>query len=255
MRRPGLIDLRPLRSSAPFRRLWLSGLLQIVAAQTVIVAVLVQVWELTASTVWTGSIGLVNAVPMIIFGIVGGSLADAMDRRLLVQLTTVGQALAGLGLAWQAMTGLESLPIVLALVGAQATANALGAPARRTFVPRLLPSSQIGGGLALHHLSVQAAMLAGPALGGLIIGVWGTTGCYIGYAGATVLAMYGIIRLPRMPPDRRDRSSRCQVDRRWRPVRSGQTRASGIFRVRSGRHPDGDAGRPVSAGERSPLRR
>lgn len=200
MRRAGLIDLRPLRSSAPFRRLWLSGLLQVVAAQTVIVAVLVQVWELTASTVWTGTIGLVNAVPMIVFGIVGGSLADAMDRRLLVQLTTIGQALAGLGLAWQAMAGLESLPIVLALVAAQATANALGAPARRTFVPRLLPSGQIGGGLALHHLGAQAAMLVGPALGGLIIGVWGTTGCYIGYAGATVLAMYGIIRLPRMPP-------------------------------------------------------
>nr|WP_306238281.1 MULTISPECIES: MFS transporter [unclassified Ornithinimicrobium] len=199
--RTGLLDLRPLRSSPPFRRLWGSSLLGALGSQVAVVAVLFQVWDLTHDPVWTGAIGLANAVPLIIFGLIGGTLADAVDRRSLVRWSTVGQALAGLALAAQAVAGVQSLWLVLGLVSAQSAANAMGAPARRTFIPRLLGPEQVGAGIALQMLTFQSAMLIGPALGGLIIGQWGVGVCYFVFAGMVTASLYGIVRLPSMPPE------------------------------------------------------
>lgn len=85
----GLLDLRPLRSSPPFRRLWGSGMLGALGGQVAVVAVLFQVWELTRNPFWTGAIGLANTVPLLVFGLVGGTLADAIDRRSLVRLSLI----------------------------------------------------------------------------------------------------------------------------------------------------------------------
>lgn len=197
----GLLDLRPLRSSPPFRRLWGSGMLGALGGQVAVVAVLFQVWELTRNPFWTGAIGLANAVPLLVFGLVGGTLADAIDRRSLVRWATVGQAVAGLALAAQALAGVESLSLVLGLVSAQSAASAVGAPARRTLIPRLLGPEQVGAGIALQLLTFQGAMLIGPALGGLVIGQWGVGACYLTFAGMVLLSLYGVIRLPSMPPE------------------------------------------------------
>lgn len=199
--RTGLLDLRPLRVSPPFRRLWGSSMLGALGGQVAVVAVLFQVWEMTRNPVWTGAIGLANAIPLVVFGMVGGTLADAVDRRTLVRWATVGQALAGLGLATQALTGVQSLWLVLGLVSAQGAASAIGAPARRTLIPRLLGPDQVGAGIALQLLTFQGAMLIGPALGGLIIGQWGVGVCYLTFAGLVLGSLYGIIRLPSMPPE------------------------------------------------------
>lgn len=134
----GLIDTRPLRSSPPFRRLWLGSTATALGGQLTVVAVLAQVWALTGNTVAVGAIGLAKAVPMVVFGLVGGTLADAVDRRRLVLFTTVGQILAAGLLAVQSLAAVESLPVVLALVSLQAACGGLGAPARKTFFVRLL---------------------------------------------------------------------------------------------------------------------
>lgn len=197
----GLLDLRPLRTSPAFRRLWGSSLLGTLGGQIAVVAVLFQVWDMTHNPFWTGAIGIANAIPLIVFGMIGGTLADAVDRRTLVRWATVGQALAGLGLAAQAALGIQSLWLVLGLVSAQGAASAVGAPARRTFIPRLLGPDQVGAGIALQMLNVQGSMLIGPALGGLIIGQWGVSVCYLAFASMVVLSLYGIIRLPSMPPE------------------------------------------------------
>lgn len=199
--RTGLLDLRPLRASPAYRRLWGSGVLAALGGQVVVVAVLFEVWDLTHDPVWTGAIGLAHAIPLIIFGLIGGTLADGVDRRTLVRWTTVGQAATGVGLAAQALAGIGSLWLVLGLVAAQGAAGALGAPARRTFIPRLLAPELVGAGIALQHLTFQAAMLVGPAVGGLIIGRWGVAACYGAYAVATVVSLYGVIRLPSMRPE------------------------------------------------------
>ena len=196
----GFLDLRPLRSSPAFRRLWVGTTLSRLGGQLTMVAVLYQVWELTGSPAALGVLGLVQAVPMVVFGLVGGSLADAVDRRRLVLLTTVGQlVIAGL-LAVQAFTELRSYAVLLVLVAAQSAGGALGAPARRTFVPRLLPAEQVTAGVALFHVSFQLAMLGGPVLGGLIIAHAGVGVCYLVDSVAFFAALYGVRGLPAMQP-------------------------------------------------------
>ncbi|WP_020673491.1 MFS transporter [Amycolatopsis nigrescens] len=196
----GLIDLRPLRSSPAFRRLWLGSSASTFGGQLTVVAVLSQVWELTGSPVAVGAIGLAQAVPMVVFGLIGGTLADAVDRRRLVLCTTLGQIVSAVLLAGQALTGLASLPVVLGLVALQAACGGLGAPARKTFVARLLPEELVGAGIALSHLSFQAAMLVGPAVAGLVTAKWGGGTCYLLDVLTFGAGLYGVLRLPSMRP-------------------------------------------------------
>lgn len=195
-----VLDTRPLRSHPDFRRLWIGTSAALFGQQIALVAVLLQVWRLTGSPFWVGAIGLASAVPIVGCGLIGGSLADAVDRRRLVMATTLGGITASALLAGQAVAGLESLPVVLGLVAVQAGCGALGAPARKAFVPRLLPSGQVAAGIALTQLSFQAAMLLGPALSGLMAAAWGVTACYLVNAATAGIAWYTVARLPAMPP-------------------------------------------------------
>ncbi len=197
--RHGLVDLRPLRTSAAFRRIWAGSSLTALGQQVTVVAVLFQVWELTGSPVWTGAIGIAHAVPLVVFadrwvaGRLGGpACAGQVDHRCPDPVRA--------RLAWQAVEGLESLAVVLALVAVQAACGALGLPARRTFASRLLPREQVPAGIALQHLSFQGAMLVGPALAGLVIARWGLTACYLLDAATFVASLYSVIRMPAMPP-------------------------------------------------------
>jgi predicted MFS family arabinose efflux permease len=196
-----LLDVRPLRSSPVFRRVWVGTCLSMVGGQLAVVAVLLQTWELTASPVAVGAIGLAQAVPMIVFGQVGGALADAVDRRRLVLATTLGQIVGAWLLAAQAFAQVGSLALLLALVALQSACGALGTPARRTFAARLLPADQVGAGLAVTNLGFQAAMLVGPAIAGLVAAHWGVGACYAVEALTFLAASYGVVRLPPLPPD------------------------------------------------------
>jgi MFS family permease len=195
-----LVDLRPLRTTPAFRRLWMGNTLSGIGGQLTLVAVLYQVWTVTDSAFAVGAVGLAQAIPMVVFGLIGGSLADAVDRRRLVLGTTVGQIVVASLLVAQAVAGLDSYGILLGLVAAQATCLALGAPARRTFPVRLLPPDQVGAGIALNQLSFQVAMLVGPAVAGVIVAAWGVGACYLIDAGTFVAAAYGVGRLPSLRP-------------------------------------------------------
>jgi MFS family permease len=196
----GLLDTRPLRTSPAFRRLWIGSSLSGLGGQLTLVAVLYQAWQLTESPAAVGAIGLAQAIPMVVLGLVGGSLADAFDRRRLVLLTTIGQIVASGLLAAQAIAGLDSWAILLGLVSLQAACGALGAPARRTFAVRLLPAEQVPAGIALTHVSFQLAMLGGPALGGLITAQWGVSTCYVVDVLTFGAALCGVLGLPAMRP-------------------------------------------------------
>ncbi|MET8824658.1 MFS transporter [Streptomyces sp. NPDC004610] len=212
------LDTRPLRTSRAFRDLWIGSSAAGTGAQIANVAVLAQVWELTGSPIGTGAIGLATGLPMLLFGLVGGTLADTLDRRTVVRVTTVAQFVAAAALCAQALAGNRSVLLLLALVAAGSAAAALGAPARRTFPVRLLPTDQVAAGLALTNVSFQASMLAGPALAGLIIARWDLPAAYAVQAAAVAVSMLTVIRLPAMQPE----GTVTKGDgRRSRPERGG----------------------------------
>jgi MFS family permease len=200
MLRHSFLDIGPLRSSLRFRRLWIGRGCSGVGSQLTMVAVLFQVWRMTHSTVWSGAVGLAQAVPMVALGLFAGSALDRGDRRRIYVLALVGQMACSALLAVQGFTGHVPVLAVLALVAGQSCCSAAGGPAVRTFVPALLPPGQVPAGLALNQVSGQVTLLVGPALGGLVLGWSGVGGCYMLDVLSFGLAFYGAFGLPPMPP-------------------------------------------------------
>ncbi len=196
-----LIDARPLRFSSQFRRLWLGRALSSFGSQMTAVAVMFQVWQLTHSALWTGAIGIAQAVPIIGFGLFAGAVVDHGDRRRIYLLATMGQAVCSVLLAVQALWGRLPVSGILAIVAVQELFSTGVGPAARAFVPRLLPASQVGAGMALNRIAFQAALLVGPVLGGLTIGWLGVQGCYFVDAVTFGFSFLGAYGLPAMHTD------------------------------------------------------
>jgi MFS family permease len=198
--RHAFVDIGPLRTVPVYRRLWFGQTASGFGSQMTLIAVLFQVWEQTGSAVWTGAVGMAKALPLMVFGLFAGSLVDRHDRRRLYLVAMSGQAACSVLLAVQAF--FLDLPVLglLGIVAVQAGFGAAGAPAARTFLPRLLAPEQLATGLALTRIGFQGAMLAGPALGGLILGFWGVGVCYTVDAVTFCAALWGVVGLPATTP-------------------------------------------------------
>ena len=140
-------------------------------------------------------------VPTVVIGLLGGAIADAVDRRTLVLAATSGSAAVSAALAAQAFAGLRSVWLLYALVAVSSSISAINAPARRTFIPSLLPAGQLTAGLALDRLSFQVMLIAGPAMAGLITAApgLGLPACYLIDAASFAFSLYGVARLPALP--------------------------------------------------------
>jgi MFS family permease len=197
-----LADVTPLRESPAFRRLWTGTTLSSVGSAMASFAVPLQVYNITRSPLAVGAIGIAQVVPTLAIGLLGGSLADAVDRRKLVLITSGGLAGVSAGLAAQSFAGLRLVWLLYVLVAVRSGLSAIGTPARSTFIPRLLPPSQLAAGLALNQLSFQITLITGPALAGLITATphLGLSGCYLVDAASFAASLYGVGRLPAMPP-------------------------------------------------------
>ncbi|AGZ43137.1 MFS transporter [Actinoplanes friuliensis] len=192
-----LADLRPLRESPPFRRLWLGTTASGFGGQLGAFAVVYYVWEHTRSAAMVGLVGLVTAVPMIVLALAGSAFMDHVDRRLLAFRCSCGQLVVSLGMAAVAATDIGGVPLMLVLAGLGSAFASVGGPAKRTFIPALLTGDRLAAGLALSHLSFQLAMLLGPATAGLVTAQWGTTWCFVIDAVTFAFALIGIAGLPR----------------------------------------------------------
>jgi MFS family permease len=197
-----LADVSPLRECAAFRRLWAGTTLSSAGGALTSFAVMLQVYDLTRSTLAVGAIAVAQVVPTLAVGLLGGPVTDATDRRKLVLVTSSCLAVVSAALAAQAFAGLRLLWPLYALVAVQSSLIAVDRPARSTFVPSLLPGSQLAAGLALNRLSFQIVLTAGPALAGVIAASshLGLRACYLLDAVSFTAALYGVARLPALRP-------------------------------------------------------
>lgn len=163
-------------------------------------AVALQVYTLTHSSVAVGAVGLAMAVPAIVFGLLGGAVADAFDRRKLVLVTSSCLAVVSAVFAVQAFADLGQVWLLYCLVAIQSLLNAVNGPAAHTFLPRLLPAQRVPAGVVLSLFTFHASMTAGPALAGVLTAAWGLKVCYLVDALSFGAALYGVARLPAMPP-------------------------------------------------------
>ncbi|HST66270.1 MAG TPA: MFS transporter [Mycobacteriales bacterium] len=194
------IDTRPLRHR-DYRRLFVGQGVSFVGFQVTAVAVPVQVYEITRSSFWVGILGLVGLLPLIVFGLWGGAVADAVDRRMLLLVSATLTWLVTLGLLVQALLGLDSVGLILGLVAVQSAAFAVASPTRNAILPRLLSRAEVPAANTLNFTVTNVGTVAGPLLAGVIIARWG--GFAVAYATDAVLftvALYAALRLPPLPP-------------------------------------------------------
>ncbi|GAB3384434.1 MFS transporter [Humibacter soli] len=194
--RDHLIDIRPLRDIPAFRAFWIGTTISGFGSQLSAFALLYYVWELSHSAALVGLTGVVRAVPLAIFGLIGGSLADRMNRRTLLLVTRVVQLGAAAALAAIVLSGAANVPIVYVFMGISSGLASIGFPAAQTFAPRLLDGERLGAGLALMRLSSQFAMLAGPFAAGLLVGWLGVGLCLVVDCVTFLAALWGIFSLP-----------------------------------------------------------
>jgi MFS family permease len=194
-----LPDVGPARDHPAYRRLLAGGQLSMLGGAMTSFAVVLQIWDLTRSSLAVGLLGL-TFVPVLVVGLLGGAIADSVDRRRLALVTSALLMAVSAAFAAQAYAGRGQLWLLYALAMVQAVLQAIGAPARRTFMPRLVPPEQLTAAIALNTLSGRIAMLAGPALAGLIAAAWGVRACYAIDTVSFLASLYATARLPAMRP-------------------------------------------------------
>ncbi|CCA55519.1 probable multidrug resistance transporter, MFS superfamily [Streptomyces venezuelae ATCC 10712] len=201
-RRRLFADLTPLRTSADYRRLWFGSTVSWVGQGMTALAVSLQVYDITRSPFAVGLVGLFSLVPLVVFGLYGGAIADTVDRRKLGLFSACGSAALSIALATAAFAGFHRVWFLYAVVALQAVCAALNAPARSSMIPRLLPPEQLRAANALNSMVTTFGTLVGPSLGGLIVGLAGYQTAYLVDAVAFSASLYAMWRLPAMLPDR-----------------------------------------------------
>jgi MFS family permease len=197
--RAAFVDTRPLRRP-DYRRLWLSTVVTSVGSQLTAVAVPKQIFDDTGSSAWVGASGAAALVPLVVFGLWGGSAADAVDRRTLLLATNAGIALTSLLLWLQAFVGSRSVWVVLALLALQQACLGLNAPARGAIVPRLVPADELAAAGALNSTVMGLGQVLGPLAAGALIPLAGLPTLYLVDTAALLLAVVAVSRLPAVPP-------------------------------------------------------
>ena len=208
---------------------WLSLLFSAVGSQISTVAVAWQVYEITDSPFQLGLTGLLRALPVMILSLPGGVIADRMDRRKLLIITQSLAALLALALALLTSTGQIRVWHIYAVTFLSGAVGIFDAPARTAMIPALVSAEQLASAYALNITWRQIATLAGPFIGGIMIGALGVGAAY--YIDAVsflaVIICLGFMRR-QVKPARDQKESAAAKRSRWFQFHPRQLGYSGI---------------------------
>jgi MFS family permease len=195
------VDTRPLATPA-YKRLLIGQGTSFVGSMLTQVAVPVQVYTISRSSLYVGLVGLAGLVPIVVFGLYGGAIADAMDRRVLYFWSSVGTWAVTLALLVQTLLGLRSVGLILGLVAVQSAAFAIASSTRGAIIPRIVAEELVPAANTLSFTIGNVGQVVGPLFAGLLV----TRAHGFAYAyGLDALlftaALYSALRLPAIPPD------------------------------------------------------
>jgi MFS family permease len=173
------MDVGPFREHRDFRLLLIAGTVFYLGGMMTYVAIPYQIYQLTHSNFAVGAVGLVELVPLIVFGLYGGALADHVDRRLLLIWTGIAQAAFTAWLCINAFSPNPRLWEIFVVAGLLASASALQRPSREALLPRTVRHDELVAANALSSFGMQAGVLVGPTIGGLIVASAGPGWCFL----------------------------------------------------------------------------
>jgi MFS family permease len=187
------VDIRPLRESRDFRRLWFGTGISAIGSQITAVAIPFQLYELTGSTLLVGLLGIAALVPLLVVPIYGGAVADAVDRRRMLLLSDVALLLVTGGLLVNALLPNPSVWFLFVAEALGTAAYGFQRPARNALTPRLVRPDQLLPAIAVEDTVFTLARVAGPVFGGGLISVVGLPGAFavdLATFGASLLAIW-----------------------------------------------------------------
>ena len=175
-------------------------MISVIGGELTFVAIPYQVFQLTHSTLAVGLLGFCTLVPLVSVPLVGGTLADAVDRRRLLLQTEVAFVFVSVLLAVNSALPTPRVWALYVLLTLGTTAFSLGTPALRSLLPRIIPEDQIAAASALEGIYSNFAAAAGPVLAGVLISVVGLTTTYLIDVGTFAASLIALWLLPPLPP-------------------------------------------------------
>jgi MFS family permease len=194
-----IADRRPLRIPA-FRRLWVSTVVTAVGSQLTAVAVPKQVFDITGSSGYVGLTGAFGLVPLLVFGLWGGAVADTVDRRRLLLVSNAGITVTAALLWAQAFFALNSVWVVLGLLSVNQAFFAINMPTRNAVVARLVPEHLLPSAAALTGTVSTFGAVFGPLAAGALLPVIGLSTLYLADLLALAVVLWAVWWLPPLPP-------------------------------------------------------
>jgi MFS family permease len=197
---PVLLDTTPLRVSRDFRWLWVGQAVSFAGSMITTAALPYQVFHATGSSLAVGLLGAAQLVPLLLFSLIGGALADAVDKRRLLLVLNAGALCCSAALALNSSLDHPQVWLLYVLGAVSSTFFALGYPVTRSLLPLLLEDELRPAAFALQSTYGSFGMMAGPAIAGLLIGTLGLTTTYSTDVVTYTVALFAFSRLAPSPP-------------------------------------------------------
>lgn len=193
-----LADTRPLQVPA-YRRLFTAQIVTVIGAQLTVVTVPAQIYSMTGSSAYVGLTGIFGLVPLVVFGLYGGSLADHFDRRRILTVTTWGLIITSALFFVQAALGNTNVWLLLAIFSLQQAFFAVNQPTRSAVLPRIVPAELLPSANTLNMTVFTGGAIAGPLVGGALIPVLGFSWLYLADTICLFATLWAVISLPPLP--------------------------------------------------------
>ena len=193
------MDIRPLRDSRDFRRLWFGTGISAIGSQITTVAIPYQLYQETRSTLLVGLLGIAALVPLLIVPIYGGAVADFVDRRRMLLVSDVALLIVTGGLLVNAVLPEPRIWFLFVAEALGTAAYGFQRPARNALTPRLVGDDQLLAAIAVEDVIFTLARVAGPVMGGVLIATVGLGGAYAIDIATFAASLFAIWLLPPVP--------------------------------------------------------
>ena len=194
------IDLSPLKKYRDYRNLWSAGLITYLGSMITFVALPFQLKELTGSYIAVGILGVIEITPLVIFGLYGGVLADAVDRKKMIWATEAGSLIIVGGLLANSLLPNPSVIAIYIAAGLFAVVNGLQRPSMNAILPRLVEMDDLPAASNLNSLRYQFGVIVGPTLGGIVLATFNVSTGYIIDLATYFLSLLFLARIRNIPP-------------------------------------------------------
>ena len=194
------MDLSPLKKYRDFRLIFTAGLFSYFGSMITFVALPFQVKELTNSFWAVGLIGMVEIIPLTIFGLYGGVLADHVDRKKMIWFTEFGTLIATLVLLLNARRENPSVILLFVIAAIFAALSGLKRPSQEAILPRLVSHDDLPSASALMSLRWQFGGIVGPSVGGLLVATYGASAGYLVDCLTFAISLSLLARIKSVPP-------------------------------------------------------